>query len=81
MHYVAGMKSLVQLAAGTTAMVWLAPHLFGTPLYHWMIFAPVFIGSMYAVALAQHWFHLRFSRRGIVGRLGSNPNGRLRTPN
>lgn len=62
-------------------MVLIAPPLYGTPLYHWMIFAPVFIGSMYAVALVQHWFHFRFSRRGTAGRLGSKPYGRLRTPN
>lgn len=69
------MKSLVQFAAGTGAMVLLAPHLFGTPLYHWIIFAAAFTGAMYAVALVQHWFHFRFSRRGMVLMPGRSPNG------
>lgn len=69
------MKSLVQFAAGTGAMVLLAPHLFGTALYHWIIFAPVFTGAMYAVAMVQHWLHFRFSRRGMPLMPGRSPNG------
>lgn len=75
------MKSLAQMAVGIAAMVLLAPHVFGTPFNHWMVFAPVFIGSMYAVALVQHWFHWRRSRRGIPGMLGSRPNGIPLAPN
>lgn len=69
------MKSLVQFAAGTGAMLLLAPRLFGTALYHWIIFAAVFTGAMYAVALMQHWFHFRFSRRGMVLMPGKSPKG------
>lgn len=69
------MKSLVQFVVGCAAMILLAPPLFGTPLYSWLVFAPVFVGAMYAVALVQHWFHLRFSRRGVLLTPGNRPNG------
>jgi hypothetical protein len=69
------MKSLVQFVVGTAVMVVLAPSLFGTPLYHWIVFAVIFAGAMYGVALVQHWFYLRFSRRGVLLTPGSRPNG------
>lgn len=74
------MKSLVQFVIGTGAMVAVAPHLFGTPLYHWIVFAVIFTGAMYGVALAQHWFYLRFSRRGVLLAPGSRANGTLLNP-
>jgi hypothetical protein len=58
------MKKLVQIAVGAGVMFGAAPFLYGTPLNHWMVFAPLFLGGMYATALVQHWLHLRYSRRG-----------------
>lgn len=61
------MKSFVQFAAGGVAMYVLAPYLFGTPLYHWAVFVPVFVGTMYGVAVLQHYLaHRRSSRRMVV---------------
>jgi hypothetical protein len=53
------MKKLVQAAAGGAVMFLLAPHTFGTPLHHWMVYVPLFIGTMYGVALVQHRLHWR----------------------
>jgi len=53
------MKKLIQLAAGCAAMFGAAPYLYGTPLYHWMIFVPIFLGTMFLVALLQHYVHWR----------------------
>ncbi len=66
------MRKFIQLLAAFSVTLWVAPYLFATPFYHWMVFVPIFAGSMYAVALVQHWYHWRFSRRGM---LGSRPNG------
>lgn len=74
------MKSLVQFVIGTGAMVLPAPYLFGTPLYHWIVFAVIFTGAMYCVALVQHWFYLRFSRRGVLLAPGRSANGTLFRP-
>ena len=56
------MKKTVQLAVGTIAIFWLAPHTFGTPIHHWMVFVPLFIGSMYGVAVVQHYWAHRANR-------------------
>lgn len=41
-----------------------APFLYGTPFNHWMVYLPLYLGTMYGVAVWQ--FHRRFSagRRG-----------------
>ena len=52
------MKKLVQAAAGAVVIFGLAPLTYGTPLHHWMVYVPLFIGTMYGVALVQHhWAH------------------------
>lgn len=53
------MKKLVQYVAGTAAMLVAAEYLYGTPLYHWMVFVPIFLGTMYGVAVLQHLVHWR----------------------
>lgn len=53
------MKKLVQLAVGLAVIFGVAPTLFGTPFNHWMVYVALLVGSMYAVALAQHWLHWR----------------------
>lgn len=58
------MKKLVQIAVGAGVMFGAAPFLYGTPFNHGMIFVPLFLGGMYATAVAQHWIHWRNSRRG-----------------
>lgn len=60
------MKTFIQLAVGTAAMVLAAPCLYGTPFNHWMVFLPIFVGAMYATAHVQHWLHFRYSRRGAA---------------
>lgn len=57
------MKSLVQLAAGALFTRWIGGYVFGTPLYHWVILLPPFVGAMYVTALVQHWIHCRLSKR------------------
>ena len=49
------MKKLVQLAAGGAVIFGIAPYTYGTPLHHWMVFVPLFVGTMYTVALVQHY--------------------------
>lgn len=56
------MQKLVQVAAGAAVMFAVAPFLYGTPFNHWLVFLPIFMGTMYGVALWQ--FHRRFSKRG-----------------
>lgn len=52
------MKKLVQVSVGAGVIFGIAPFTYGTPLHHGMVFVPVFIGAMYATALAQHfWSH------------------------
>ena len=53
---------MVQFVVGVAAMCIAAPYLFGTPLYHWMVFVPIFVGAMYGTALLQHWGHWRTRR-------------------
>lgn len=71
------MKKAVQLAAGTAAIFGAAPYLYGTPLYHWMIFVPLFLGAMYAVALVQNFIHWR--TRASVSRFGVKAKGTVAT--
>lgn len=57
------MQKFVQFAAGCAVMFGAAPFLHGTPLDHWMVYLPLFAGTMYGVAVLQ--FHRRFSgKRG-----------------
>ena len=58
------MKRLIQLAIGSAVMFGAAPYLYETPFNHWMVFTALFVGSMYSVAVVQHWIQWRFSRRG-----------------
>lgn len=73
------MKSFIQVAVAFLLTGWLAHYLHGTPLYHWMVFLPLFVGAMYAVALVQHRLHWRFSRRGRPMTPGARANGTERT--
>lgn len=69
------MKSFIQFAAGTGTMGLIAPCLFGTPFYHWTVFVLIFVGTMYGVAVMQHyWAHRRSSSRMVV-RPGASANG------
>lgn len=69
------MKSFIQFVAGGAAMCLVAPFLFETPLYHWSVFVPIFGGTMYGVALLQHyWDHRRSSRRRVE-RPGASASG------
>ena len=72
------MKKAVQLAAGSAVIFGAAPYLHGTPLYHWMIFVPLFAGTMYAVAVVQHWLHWRTARRS-VSKFGVKARGTVAT--
>lgn len=74
------MKSFIQFAAGVAAMCLLAPLVFETPFNHWAVFVPVFVGTMYGVAVAQHfWAHRRSSRR-MVEMPGARASGVPRMP-
>lgn len=58
------MKKLAQVAVGAGIMFGAAPFLYGTPLNHWAVFVPLFVGSMYGVAVVQHyWPRLSMRRR------------------
>lgn len=74
------MKSFIQFVAGGAAMCLLAPFVFETPFNHWVVFVPVFAGTMYGVAVLQHyWDHRRSSRRMVV-RPGARASGAPRMP-
>lgn len=55
------MKKLVQLSAGSAVIFGIAPLTHGTPLHHWLVFVPLFVGTMYAVAVVQHYWPPRWS--------------------
>lgn len=75
------MKKFVQLAAGSAVMLMAAPHLYGTPFNHWMVFAALFVATMYGVAVLQAYAHWRFSNRGAATTTpGARVMGRPRTP-
>lgn len=79
------MKSIIQVLVAFLLTGWIGHYLHGTPLYHWVVFLPLFVGAMYATAVAQHyWAHWRLSRRGMPGMPGAKANGAdagLRRPN
>lgn len=56
------MKKFIQVAVGLAVTAALAPLTFGTPFNHWMVFAPILIGTMFIVALVQHWLDHRRPR-------------------
>lgn len=70
------MKSIIQVAVAFALTSWLGHYLHGTPLYHWGVFLPLFVGVMYAVALVQHFLHWRgASRRGMPTTPGARAKG------
>lgn len=75
------MQKALQFAVGCAAMFLAAPFLHETPFNHWMVFLPLFMGSMYATAVLQALFHFRFSRRGaLTAKPGASEYGRARGP-
>ena len=71
------MKSIIQVLVAFLFTGFLSEALlFGTPLYNGYIILPLFIGAMYATALAQHFIHWRLSsRRGMPGMPGARAKG------
>lgn len=57
------MKKLVQVAVGAAVIFGIAPFTDGTPLHHGLVFVSLFIGTMYGVAVVQHYWPLRWSVR------------------
>ena len=69
------MQRFVQFVAGVGAMFLAAAFLHETPLNHGGVYVPIFIGTMYAVALVQHRLHWR-SVRGKAARTPGAAAGR-----
>jgi hypothetical protein len=57
------MKKLVQIAVGAGVMFGAAPFLYETPLNHGAVFVPLFLVTMYGVAVVQHYWPRISSRR------------------
>lgn len=74
------MKSFIQFVAGGAAMCLLAPFVFETPFNHWAVFVPVFLGTMYGVAVLQHFLAHRLSSRRMVVTPGAKASGVPKTP-
>lgn len=75
------MKKLIQIVVGGVAMCAVAHLTWETPFHHWMVFTPIFIGTMYGVAVLQAYAHWRFSRRGAATTTpGASVNGTPRAP-
>lgn len=58
------MAKFMQLAVGFGAACFVGELVHGTPLYHYGVIVPVFVGAMYATALLQARLHWRRSSWG-----------------
>lgn len=58
------MKSLVQFVVASAVGVGAVQILDGTPFNNVIVYGVLFLGTMYATAVVQHYIHWRRSKRG-----------------
>lgn len=75
------MAKFTQIAVGFLAAGAVGEVVHGTPLYHYGVLVPVFVGAMWLCAHVQARRHWRASRRGRAARPpGARANGIARGP-
>jgi protein-S-isoprenylcysteine O-methyltransferase Ste14 len=63
------MKAVAQWLVAAGVCVALAPFFYETPLNHWMVWVAIVGGTMYGVAMLQHYWQFRPHRRSSSRRI------------